>query len=362
MSEGFTDRTLYSVQAYRGIAALLVVLFHTTQFVSHKYGVAPLGGFFFFGFAGLHLFFVLSGYIIYVIHRPDIGRPGRVLNFARKRLVRIYPTYWAILAIYAISPLLQGKLDFSGLFRNAALFGEMPHRFVVPTAWTLWHEMTFYAFFGLMILAGRRGYLLLAAWFIVIVLVQVFSLNTRFPVATHPFDLLFFMGLAIAALSFRLRRSRHGSRVATALCAGGALGFGILGLYSGSESSPEQVVPWDTWPYILGFGLASTLLLAAPLSDRVEGFFSRRKGLLFLGDASYSIYLIHYPLVKLLVTWTRNIPGVRGSHSQWIADLGLLLVTGIILILGGLFYRKVEAPMLAFLRKRTSGLGQRTLI
>lgn len=352
MSESFAVRTLYSVQAFRGIAALLVVLFHTTQFISQKYGVTPLGGLFIFGFAGVHLFFVLSGYIILFIHRLDIGRPGRVLDFARKRIIRIYPTYWAILAIYAISPLLRDKLDIAELFQNATLAGEKPHRLVVPTAWTLWYEVMFYAFFSLIILTGKRGYFLVAAWFIGIVLVQMFSLKSSFPLATHPFGILFLLGLATAALSFELSRWRHRNNVSMVLFAIGLACFGILGLYSSIESTSEKIVPWDTWPYILGFGLSSMLLLLAPLSDRIESFFSQRKSLLFLGDASYSIYLIHYPLVKLLATWTRKIPWVRGSYNSWAADIALLFITAIILVLGGLFYRKVEAPMLAFLRGR----------
>ena len=101
MIESRSGRTLYSVQVFRGLAALLVVLFHGTQFISRKFGVAPLGGLFFFGFAGLHLFFVLSGYIIYFIHRPDIGLPRRFFGFARKRIIRIYPAYWAILRCFS---------------------------------------------------------------------------------------------------------------------------------------------------------------------------------------------------------------------------------------------------------------------
>ena len=55
---------LYSVQAYRGIAVLLVALFHGTIRVEKEYGLAPLNDVFSMGFSGVHLFFVLSGFIL----------------------------------------------------------------------------------------------------------------------------------------------------------------------------------------------------------------------------------------------------------------------------------------------------------
>ena len=47
-----------------------------------------------FGHAGFHLFFVLSGFLMYYIHSEDLGRPRGLLPFAYKRFSRIYPSYW----------------------------------------------------------------------------------------------------------------------------------------------------------------------------------------------------------------------------------------------------------------------------
>ena len=69
---------LYSLQAYRGLAVLLVVLYHGNNIVARRYGLAPLNDVFSFGFSGVHLFFVLSGFIILTAHIRDIDTPARL--------------------------------------------------------------------------------------------------------------------------------------------------------------------------------------------------------------------------------------------------------------------------------------------
>jgi peptidoglycan/LPS O-acetylase OafA/YrhL len=92
---------LLGIEAVRGVAALLVVLFHAGRLLSgpKDYGSLPLGGVFDFGRAGVDVFFVLSGFIISFIHARDVTsdagpRRRRLATFARKRLLRIYPSYW----------------------------------------------------------------------------------------------------------------------------------------------------------------------------------------------------------------------------------------------------------------------------
>ena len=147
----------YLIQNYRGIAALLVVLFHTTvmtryYFLDENY----LTWLFEFGHAGVEFFFVLSGFIIYRIHRIDFSNPNRFYPYFLKRIIRIYP-------IYILLTLLL--LPFWLIFDSS---GEQYHREIVPlikslflipqshfphigVAWTLTHEMLFYIVFSLFI-------------------------------------------------------------------------------------------------------------------------------------------------------------------------------------------------------------------
>ena len=87
-----------SLQAGRAIAAILVVLYHLGGMIAvEKYFGQPIFGIpFSFGDAGVEFFFVLSGFIILTAHRKDISKPYRVISYLKKRIARIYTTYWII--------------------------------------------------------------------------------------------------------------------------------------------------------------------------------------------------------------------------------------------------------------------------
>lgn len=77
-----------SLQAGRGIAAMLVVLFHLGgAFAAEKYfGIAAFSIPFKFGSAGVELFFVLSGFIIFSAHRDDIGQVSKIAGYIKNDL------------------------------------------------------------------------------------------------------------------------------------------------------------------------------------------------------------------------------------------------------------------------------------
>src|SRR5690242_21024508 len=106
---------LTGLQAMRGVAALLVVLHHAAGTLAlPKYAdVAIAGGLLTpLGRAGVDLFFVLSGFVIYYVHRADIGRAQSFRRYMLRRLVRIYPTYWVVL--FLMLALFLGHPSFGG--------------------------------------------------------------------------------------------------------------------------------------------------------------------------------------------------------------------------------------------------------
>src|SRR3954454_3990840 len=92
---------IVSLQGLRGVAALLVLLAHSSTIAgSGKYlDHDPTHGLFLFGSSGVYLFFVLSGFIIAHVHADDVGRPGAAGRYLWRRFARIYPFYWVVLAV-----------------------------------------------------------------------------------------------------------------------------------------------------------------------------------------------------------------------------------------------------------------------
>src|SRR5262245_56706962 len=93
---------LQTIQAGRGIAALLVAAFH----LSIAMGDARYGGSAVFreitwrGNFGVDFFFVLSGFIMMFVHEKDLGRPNRWPAYACARFFRLFPAYWLFTIIF----------------------------------------------------------------------------------------------------------------------------------------------------------------------------------------------------------------------------------------------------------------------
>lgn len=95
------------------------------------------------------------------------------------------------------------------------------------------------------------------------------------------------------------------------------------------------------------YGFASFLIvLGGGTSEIVEGFFVKRKALRFFGDASYSIYLIHYPFLSVLVKFLAHTSIMRFIPGTAV----FLLMTLLAFSSGILFYVLVEKPLLSKLQ------------
>lgn len=153
---------LPGLQLGRALAALLVVLFHAELLFEHYFGAAPFGRPFALGHAGVDFFFVLSGFILMWVHGRDIGPPGQLAPFARRRLRRVMLPYWVVLAlilpVYWLVPGFgQGfEREPTAILAAITLFPD-PRGYTLAVAWTLTHELIFYALFGLLIAAPRLG-------------------------------------------------------------------------------------------------------------------------------------------------------------------------------------------------------------
>ena len=331
---------LNSLQAGRAFAALAVAAFH----LSIMMGAARYGGnavfrtLTQFGDRGVDYFFVLSGFIILFVHHQDIGQPQQLSRYLRKRFVRLFPIYWlysipmTLLLLMGLGTDATYPTDFAGWMTAITLIRFTPALPPLPTSWTLFHEVAFYAAFATLILNKRLGLIMMAIAALGCILhYQLPTTYTRTPynVYTATYNLYFLFGMAAHWL---FRRGGRGHWELT-------LGVAVVVL------ALSETLPWaQLTPLMSALGFALILTGAAKLE--AAGAFRVPPQLVFIGDASYSIYLLHLPLEGLLLKIALKTPlyATLGAPAVF-----LLTLAGAIL-LSCLAYQLIERPLLSWLQ------------
>ena len=161
-------KTLQLIQLLRFVAAFLVVLSHSAYLLGlHQSVSAQLSYAFAFGNVGVHIFFVISGFImVFTTFGPRAKQIGPT-EFLRRRFVRIYPIYW----IYAGLTLSIMAQKLSGYEIAAAAVLWPPYSStIIGQGWTLTYEVAFYLCFAAIIPMGMlRGLSALTITFVILV-------------------------------------------------------------------------------------------------------------------------------------------------------------------------------------------------
>ncbi|SBT10139.1 putative acyltransferase [Candidatus Accumulibacter aalborgensis] len=345
------EATLYTAQVCRGLACLLVAIYHGAALIGNWYGVKPLLALTNFGFSGVHMFFVISGLIIAHAHLDDVGNYRRVPAYFLKRLVRIYPLYWIVLIAVGVWQVLAKRLEI-GEFLSNALFFISSKPLIIAVSWSLAYEMVFYGIFVAFIVNRKLGLGAFTAWFGLVALNYVYhfadTIGLQLP------NLLFMLGLLTSAAGMALRNKLNQERRdrigIASLVAGTVIFLSTAWWYVSLGDAKVDV--WDSLPLALGFGTGSALLLLGSVSAKLEGFWKRQRFLLLIGDASYSIYLVHFYFQKHAFKGVRSLNwGLAGEKTQTTA---LVLLTVIMLVSVGcgiLIHKLVEKPVLAKCRQ-----------
>ena len=300
------------------------------QYVGHATLVKSL---FTFGNAGVDFFFVLSGFIIFHVHRRDIGNPGRVGHYLWRRITRIYPMYWAVTGLIILMTVL--KRDWANLapghVATSLLILPYTEEPLLGVGWTLTHEVLFYAVFAGLILSRRAGLLLVLAW-LALTAVELVAPSGRMLVQflADPYHLEFGFG-ALAALALARTSSRQAGIIAVAgialfLAAGALVDLGRL---TGNEPVCRVVL-----------GGASALILYGVSVCEREGWIKVPRWAAFLGAASYSIYLVH----TIFIGWAARIL-FKIPQTHDLPNLSTLVICSIAIASGCLAYQFVERPL-----------------
>jgi len=336
-------QTYYSIQALRAIAAGLVVIFHAHQDAQAQNWVRTFSlqdYIFGIGEAGVHVFFVISGFVMMF---AGFGRGNfNIRSFLMRRAVRIYPLYWMVMAFALILFAMIGRyipvtpLEFVGVL---LLWPDLAPRYISP-AWTLTFEVYFYLCFALAMTLGRnRGMVALTVFFVLMVGLRPFinTENAILDLMTNGLLIEFLFGSAIGLLAIEGRLPRT---IGPSLGASAVVLF-VAGLGLDREALPKAVL----------WGVPSVLLIAGVVSWETNGKLPRVfTALAPYGDGSYMLYLLHKPLQwGLLALFVAIMPGAGVNALLWTVTISIACF-----ILCEIGHRRLEKPMLVFLRTRSS--------
>jgi exopolysaccharide production protein ExoZ len=344
------DKTKFgAIEVGRGVAACLVVFHHANDIISEPrfYGSEPYAGHLRNFNVGVDFFFVLSGFIIAWVHWHDIGDKSRLETYVKKRFLRIYPPYWGVLlpliALYVMFP-AAGVPSQHDPLNIVTSFFLLPNTYppVLGVAWTLVHEIFFYAIFAAIIAIGRHGLWLLLIWAIAIV-VGDFVGAPHFPISfvLNPFNIEFILGVGGALLLKHRIIPLPGLLVSA-----GIASFLSLMLFA-VHIQDEPLVGR------LAFGLPALLFVLGVVELERGGAIRLHPVLVFFGAASYAIYLVHP------VALSFAIHALDRAFERSLPLSAVVFISALFAIGNGLAYHRFIEPVLTssmrdFLRRMTS--------
>ena len=316
------------VDGLRTLAIVPILLYHA--------GVSSISG----GFVGVDVFYVISGYLITSIIVPDIAKGGfSLLDFYRRRMVRIFPALYVVLFVTlfvmtqvlfpddlralahstAAAGLFVSNVDF---WLSAGYFGPAAETLPLLHTWSLGVEMQFYVVYPLVLLAVRRfargrevGVLTgIALLSFVVAQVWAFTAPTAgfYLLPARAWELL--LGGLVAIGGFPSLATARWRNIAS--LAGVALFLVGLVLIRSTSLFPA---PWALLPAL------GTALLIAYGAEAVTSRVLTTPIFRGIGLISYSLYLWHWPIITF---WRfRNDPVLTPLDTVIVVALSFAFAT-----------------------------------
>ncbi len=346
-----------SLDYLRGTLALSVLLYHFATWDQWRVGAFGHDVLQRLGIYAVCSFYVISGVSFGYVYRDLPLRLPEIRSFWIKRYFRLAPLYWAALLFIVARALLVGVgLPSPGdLLLNATLlFGLLsPTASAVTGGWSIGNEMAFYLFFPFAALALRRGrrafgFLLavsvvVGAWYAFGFLSPDRPLADQWGTYINPLNhaFLFICGVGVSAwIASSPRIPAKASAAAVALL---VVVFCLLPV---GRDSISLVTGWTRVLYsAVCVGVCTVAALGVlPVPGML------RRPLQALGDASYSVYLLH-PIVYAVTSMGLEVLSLSIPPS--------VVALPVALVGSCLVYHLFEAPMVE-LGRRVAGASRRS--
>lgn len=337
------ERTIVSIQLLRAMAAIGVTTFHVQQDLQRYFGLIGSLPRLVVGAAGVDVFFVISGFVMAWTQFDAYAKPGAASDFMARRVIRIVPLYWMVTALYlAIMQVLPGlgsnysPTDIArSLFFIPTVRPDSPDvQPIVGQGWSLNYEMLFYILFALALLLKRSSALpLLCLTFVALVMAHyVLDLGTALHFWTTPIIMEFLAGLLIGTAA------RSGLSLPTWA---GAI-ITLLGAVLFFSSSMPSITDENR---LLVWGLPAVMIVGGLTLGKTEPVLGRRT-FIALGDASYTLYLIHPLCIRAFLLAAGRI-GIDVNAMAWPL---LIVAVCLSLVASILVHHLIERPTTRWLR------------
>ncbi|MDB5142589.1 MAG: acyltransferase family protein [Mucilaginibacter sp.] len=327
------------LDALRGIAAIMVVLFH----IMRKDQITKLG------VTGVDLFFMISGFVIYM----SLTKVKNSLEFVINRVSRLYPTYWAcvtftflLMCTYETHYFLAN--NFINFLGNMTMFQYyLGMKDLDGPYWTMIIEMNFYIGILLLFHFKKLKYLNIigiALSVIVAIMTPFFYRNLFFSSILTAIPLLTFAQLFFAGIVFYNIHQNKGkplnNYIILFICfISRVLLFNYSGRTAGYITHVEYII------MLMIYFALFVLFVNGKLKFIVS------KGTLFLGRISFPLYLIHqYVSLAVIIT----ILTVKFNVPYWLAAL-IALIT--VIILASFTTYLIEIPLGKRMKKKLCSIA-----
>ena len=333
---------LQELDCLRGIAAILVVLFHFTM------GNPAFFNIFDFGCTGVELFFLISGFVIFLTLKKT--RSGR--SFVISRFARIYPTYWVCVTITTAAIILWQFITYQPvvhpglsvyLLNLTMLQAYFNVNSIDGVYWTLTIELLFYVFMWILLVSRTLHKIRVIGYGVL--LFCLLCLLILKPVAPTAYNLLLpycpvilYFPLFIAGITFyqiKFENAKTDGYLLVLLCL-------LAQMFFFHETHPEDRISLTAYAICLVLYFSMFILYAR----NKLGFIVNRVTL-FLGRISYSLYLIHgYIAYRIVIPFLNHS---RYFHlNSWVIDFAIVLPA--VLLLAAFINRYVEVPAMRYIK------------
>lgn len=313
------DKRIFQLDGIRGIAALMVLVAH--YFGETASGLTSLQ----FGWFGVEIFFVLSGFLIGGIIFDEMGKAGFWRSFYVRRTARIVPLYLATVAFVMVLGAEVSPLAYLTFTHNFVFAAQGMDAIYTHPLWTIAVEEQFYLVLPLILMATPKRWVLAVLLTIIAAApafrLVMFALDQASASSVLLFGRMDLLGAGVLAAwglrNLDLRRHLTLLRVAPIPLLIGASAMNSWLGYDAFVVFGQGLIALGVAAFITSIALGAPEFKGV-LSGKMLGFF---------GTISYGVYLLHQPINTLVHRTVLGTPADVGTPIQIALTLSSVAIT-----------------------------------